>query len=202
MTAQMSCLFNTPELSPYSPHPFFFLSWISALQIPSCTPPPSTPQLLLSCFYLPLSIGSHCVWRAGGEGEKKRGREVEGEWVRKGSRESGRPLAVRESAPGWAGFLDTLWGAIVLHVSSPSLLMGPVYHRSDYGRWLGLGGGRGGDGRSRRIVHVCVRERESERDTHRKKEYLEGRWDEGKVWGQGLKNAGTPKSPIDWNPST
>lgn len=57
---------------------------------------------------------------------------------------AGGGLWLQRSAPGWAGFLDMLWGAIVLHVSSPSLLMGPVHHRSDYGRWLGPGGGRRG----------------------------------------------------------
>lgn len=44
-------------------------------------------------------------------------------------------------------------------------------------------------------MYVCVCERLSER----KKERVSwgGRWDEGEVWGQRLKNAGTPKSPID-----
>ena len=48
-------------------------------------------------------------------------------------------------------------------------------------------------------VCVCVCVRERERVSERKKERVSwgGRWDEGEVWGQRLKNAGTPKSPID-----
>lgn len=53
----------------------------------------------------------------------------------------------------------------------------------------GTWGRRGGECRSGRDVHVCVRER--------KRVSWGGRWDEGEVWGQRLKNAGTPKSPID-----
>lgn len=97
LTAQMSCLFNTPELSPHSPHP-------SSPPLPSLSNlgpanPSSTPaQLLHSPFapllFLPsLSMGSHCVWRTRergrGKGEKKRGREKEPERGREGGRAAG-----------------------------------------------------------------------------------------------------------------
>lgn len=165
MTTQMSCLFNTPKHSwTRSPTTTFPTN-------PSLLPHnPSAPHLLLSCFYLP-SQWAHTAFGGLGKGGERRGRKVDRVREREGRRESVRPLAVRESAPGWASFLDMLWGAIVLHVSSPSLLMGPVYHHSDYGRWLGLWGWGwgGGDGRSGRNVHVCVRVR------YRKKESVLGR---------------------------
>lgn len=57
---------------------------------------------------------------------------------------------------------------------------------------LGEERGGGGDGRSGRDVNVCVRVREKKKES-----VLEREVDEGEVWGQRLKNAGTPKSPID-----
>lgn len=115
LTARMSCLFNTPELpppTPHSPHPLrphryppLFLSNLSPAN-PSLPPhDSSTPHLLLSCFYLPSQWAHTAFGGLGRGGEKKRGIERE----RKRERgECTRPLAVRESAPGWAGFLDTL----------------------------------------------------------------------------------------------
>lgn len=162
MTTQMSCLFNTPKHSwTHSPHHHHH-HYLSYKSLFTSTQPLSSPFAPL--LFLPsLSVGSHCIWRVRERGRKKGEKGRQSAREREGRRESVRPLAVRESAPGWASFLDMLWGAIVLHVSSPSLLMGPVYHHSDYGRWLGLWGwGGGGDGRSGRNVHVCVRYRKKE----------------------------------------
>lgn len=199
MTTQMSCLFNTPKHSwTHSPTTTTTTTTTTFPTNPSLLPHnPSAPHLLLSCFYLP-SQWAHTAFGGLGKGGGRRGRKVDRVREREGRRESVRPLAVRESAPGWASFLDMLWGAIVLHVSSPSLLMGPVYHHSDYGRWLGLWGGKGVEMVDLVEMYMCV----WEWDTERKRVYWGGRWDEGEVWGQRLKNAGTPKSPIDWNPST
>lgn len=158
LTAQMSCLFNTPELSltPSSPPlPSAFSHSNLGLANPSLPPHKSSAShLLLSCFFLP-SQWTHTALGGLGRGERSRKRD------RERRRESGRPLAVRESAPGWAGFLDTLWGTIVLHVSSPSLLMGPVYHHSDYGRWLELGEG-GVEMVDLEETYMWVRERNKE----------------------------------------
>lgn len=184
----MSCLFNTPEFSPNSPHPsiptatLLFLSQISVLQIPPyphTTPPLPICSSPVSTF--PLQ-GLTLRLEDWGEKEGERGRKRDRE-----RRESGRPLAIRESAPGWAGFLDMLWGAIVLHVSSPSLLMGPVYHHSDYGRWLGLGGG-GVESVDLGETFMCVWEKE-------RVCLGEGGGMKARFGDRGLKTQGPPNPP-------
>lgn len=105
LTAQMSCLFSTPELSLtlLTLSSSLSLSPIPALQIPPrahTSPPLPICSSPVSSF--PLSGLTLSTEGEGGEG-KSGGRRDRGR-----RREMGRPLAVRESAPGWAGFLDTL----------------------------------------------------------------------------------------------
>lgn len=194
MTTQMSCLFNTPKHSwTHSPHHHHHHHYLSYKSLFTSTQPLSSPFAPL--LFLPsLSVGSHCIWRVRERGRKK------GEKGRQSARERGKEGACQASGcKGECTWMGKLPGHAVRGYcpacQQPLSFNGARI--SSFWLWQMTGTlGVGVEMVDLVEMYMCVW------DTERKRVYWGGRWDEGEVWGQRLKNAGTPKSPIDWNPST
>lgn len=194
MTTQMSCLFNTPKHSwTHSPHHHHHHHYLSYKSLFTSTQPLSSPFAPL--LFLPsLSVGSHCIWRVRERGRKK------GEKGRQSARERGKEGECQASGcKGECTWMGKLPGHAVRGYcpacQQPLSFNGA--HISSFWLWQMTGTlGVGVEMVDLVEMYMCVW------DTERKRVYWGGRWDEGEVWGQRLKNAGTPKSPIDWNPST